>query len=83
MNTIYLFREKKTDKVIYVGSSSRVCKRLGNHIAQLRGDKAMQPIHHYMVDNNLILYKDVEVVLVDFAPDRESMLELEAKYSPC
>jgi predicted GIY-YIG superfamily endonuclease len=80
MYLVYLFKEKRTGKIIYVGSSSRPAARLKEHRAQLMGHKRANNIHKYMNENNLELYVDVEVIWVDCADDRKTMLELEEKY---
>lgn len=77
MYLVYLFREKNSGDVIYVGSSSRPAARMKEHMAALRGEKNMQAIHKYMIANKLELYKDVEVVWYDIAEDKGSMEKLE------
>ena len=82
MYLVYLFKEKKTGEIIYVGSSSRPSARLKEHGAQLRGDKQPCKIHNYMNAKKLKLYKDVEVIWVDSANDKNEMLELETEMIP-
>lgn len=79
---IYLFREKQTGKVIYVGSTRAIGKRLNEHRRALREPKHMLPIHVYMKEQNLKLFDDVEVCIVEFLQDvsREKALEVESEY---
>ena len=82
---IYLFREKKTGKVIYVGSSARPMQRIKEHIqcAEFRKktrNNNHQKIYLYLRDNNLELIKDVEIVWVERVEDKEESLRLEAEY---
>lgn len=81
MYLVYLFREKESGKVIYVGSSARPAARMKEHVATLEGRKPTNmKVYDYMRENNLELYKDVEVVWVDRADDDVSLRELEAEY---
>lgn len=80
MYTVYLFKEKTTGHIIYVGSTARLSARLKEHRHQLSGARNPNNIHRYMIENNLKLYKDVEVVLVDCADTKEEMWSLEEKY---
>ena len=82
---IYLFREKNTGKVIYVGSSARPMERIKEHIqcAEFRKKTKYnnhQKIYLYLRDNNLKLIKDVEIVWVERVEDKEESLRLEAEY---
>lgn len=81
MYTVYLFREKVTGKVIYVGSSARPSARMKEHLQILDERKPNnQKIYDYMRNNGLKFYKDVEVIWVDCADNKEEMYELEAQY---
>ena len=80
MYMIYLFKEKLTGDIIYVGSSSRPAARLKEHNYQLQGLKKTNNIHSYMNKNNLKLYKDVEVIWVDCADSKDEMWKLEEYY---
>jgi len=80
MYLVYLFKEKKSGNIIYVGSSSRPSARMKEHCAALRGDKPQQKIHQYMNKNNLEFYKDVDVIWCDVANDKNDMLKLEETY---
>lgn len=62
MYIVYLFKEKETNEVIYVGSTSRPIVRLKEHKQQLLGMKPQNAIHRYMTEKKLKLYDDVEVV---------------------
>lgn len=78
---IYLFREKESQKVIYVGSSARPMERIKEHIQVSEGRKeSNQAIYKYMKSNNLELIKDVEIVWVERVGDKEEALKLEADY---
>lgn len=81
MYLVYLLKEKSTGNVIYVGSSSRPAARMKEHLQMLRGRKKNnQKLYDYMRKHNLQLYKDVEVIWVDVAENREEMYKLEAEY---
>lgn len=83
MYLVYLLKEKATNQVIYVGSSARPAERMKEHNQVLQGGKKAQekyPLYQYMMNKGLKLYKDVEVIWVDVAKDRESMYALEAEY---
>ena len=79
---IYLFREKQTGSVIYVGSTRAIGKRLNEHRRAFKEPKHELPIHTYMKQNNLKLFKDVEVCIVEFLQDvtKDKALEVEAEY---
>lgn len=79
---IYLFRIKKTGEVIYVGSTRAIGQRLNEHRRGLKEEKHRLPIHEYMIQNNLKLYDDVEICLVEFMQnvDKETVLAKEAEY---
>lgn len=79
---IYLFREKKTGKVIYVGSTKAIGKRLNEHRRAFREEGRMLPIHVYMKEQGLKLFDDVEVCIVEFLQNvsKEDALEVEARY---
>ena len=78
---VYLFREKKSEKVIYVGSSARPMERIKEHIQASEGrKKTNQPIYKYIADNNLKLIDDIEIVWVERVDNKEMALKLEADY---
>ncbi|KIP23794.1 GIY-YIG catalytic domain protein [Bacillus thuringiensis serovar morrisoni] len=80
MYLVYLFKEKSSGEIIYVGSTARPTARLKEHREQLEGRKRPNRIHRYMRDEKLTLYKDVEVLWCDCARDKEEMLKLEEEY---
>lgn len=80
MYVVYLFKEKKTGDVIYVGSSARPAERMKEHAQSLKGMKPRTQIHEYMIANHLELYRDVEVVWVDYGKDKDEMIQLEEMY---
>ena len=81
MNLIYLFKEKSTNEIIYVGSSSRPSARMKEHIQTLKGDKqSNQKIYKYMNSKNLKFYIDVEVIWVDCADTVSEMRKKEEEY---
>lgn len=80
MYLVYLFREKNTGHVIYVGSSARPAERLKEHQQALLGMKKQSSIHQYMNSHNLKLYKDVIVEWVDSGEDKHEMVDLEEQY---
>lgn len=78
---VYLFREKITQKVIYVGSTSRPTERIKEHIQIAEGRKSNnQNIYKYLNENNLELFKDVEIVWVERVKEKELALKLEEEY---
>ena len=79
---IYLFRVKATQEVIYVGSCRQISERLNEHRRAFREPKHELPIHKYMKKNNLKLFDDVEVAIVEYSNDmtKEEALNLEAQY---
>ena len=66
MYIVYEFIEKKTNKVIYVGSTARPCERIKEHKLALEGKKPQANIHRYMNENNLKFYRDVIIAWVDY-----------------
>ena len=80
MYLVYLFREKSTGNVIYVGSSARPAERMKEHMRSLRGEANQTQIHKYILDKGLELYRDIEVVWCDYGKDKDEMIELEEKY---
>lgn len=79
MYIVYLFKEKLTNKIIYVGSTSRPIVRLKEHKQALNGIKNRQKIHTYMINNNLKLYDDVIVEFVKECENKQEMLNEEEK----
>lgn len=79
---IYLFRVKTTQEVIYVGSCKALAPRLNEHRRSFREPKRSAPIHRYMIENNLELFRDVEVVIAEYLSDvsKEEALTVEAEY---
>ncbi len=82
MYYIYLFREKETGNVIYVGSTMYISNRLNEHRRAFREEKHELPIHTYMKGKNLKLFDDVEVCIVKELPNstKEEVLKVEAEY---
>lgn len=77
---IYLFRVKKTGRIIYVGSTWRIGNRINSHRRSMREPNRAQPIHKYLHANNLQLFKDVEVDIVDTTLGKENAMKLESEY---
>ena len=78
---VYFFREKRTGKVIYVGSSSRPMERIKEHMQCYEGRKKNnQEIYKYLKHNNLELLKDVEIVFAERVKEKHKALELESEY---
>ncbi len=79
---IYLFREKETNTVIYVGSTRQITERLNEHRRAFRDKSHELPIHRYMRNNNLKLFEDVEVSIVAYLENvsKEEALKVEALY---
>lgn len=80
MYMVYLFREKATNEVIYVGSSARPMPRLKEHRQQLNGSKRQCNIHRYMNEKGLDLFQDVTVEFVYNAETKDEMLKMEEEY---
>lgn len=80
MYIVYLFREKSTNSVIYVGSSSRPIVRLKEHRQQLSGAKKQGRIHRYMCEHNLKLYDDVSVEFIKECKNKDDMFKWEEEY---
>lgn len=80
MYLVYVFVEKESEKVIYVGSTARPSARIKEHNLSLAGKKPKGAIHNYMIKNNLKLYKDVEVRWIDCADNILDGRLLEEKY---
>ena len=77
---IYLFKIKKTGRVIYVGSTWRIGNRINMHRRSMREPDRAQPIHKYLHANNLELIRDVEIDIVDTVLGKENAMNLESKY---
>ena len=77
---IYLFKIKKTGRVIYVGSTWRIGNRINMHRRSMREHDRAQPIHKYLHANNLELIRDVEIDIVDTVLGKENAMKLESKY---
>ena len=77
---IYLFKIKKTGRVIYVGSTWRIGNRINMHRRSMREPVRAQPIHKYLHANNLELIRDVEIDIVDTVLGKENAMKLESKY---
>lgn len=77
---IYLFKIKKTGRVIYVGSTWRIGNRINMHRRSMREPDRAQPIHKYLHANNLELIRDVEIDIVDTVLGKENAMKLESKY---
>lgn len=75
---IYIFREIKTNKVIYVGQTKFLGRRLNEHRTALK-EKNYAGIYVYMRENNLEFFKNVEVVIVGYTQSREEACKLEAE----
>ena len=80
MYYVYVFRIKETQKVIYVGSTRMVGERLNGHRRAFREEKRRQPIHRYMIANNLELLTDVEMAIIDYAENKDEALKKESYY---
>ena len=77
---IYIFRVKKDGRVIYVGSSRTIGARINEHRRGMREKRREQPIHTYLLLNNIKLIKDVEISIIDTARTKKESLEKESYY---
>ena len=70
---IYVFRVKKDSRVIYVGSSRTIGARVNEHRRGMREKSREQPIHSYLLSNNLKLIEDVEIAIIDMADTKQEV----------
>lgn len=77
MYLVYLFQEKSTGNVIYVGSTSRMQARLKEHKRALTTGKGASRIHRYMNSKNLKLVNDVRIIWEYSTDNMEDMLKHE------
>ena len=77
---IYLFKIKKTGKIIYVGSTWRIGNRINSHRRSMREKDRAQPIHKYLNAKHLQLFKDVEIDIVDTVIGKKAAMKLESEY---
>lgn len=81
MYLVYLLKEKGTQNIIYVGSSSRPTERMKEHNQIINGKRqSNMKLYKYIKSKGLKLYKDIEVIWVDIAETKEQMHDLEEKY---
>lgn len=76
---VYLFEEVSTKTIFYVGVTRYVGRRMNEHRRD-KGRIKRNPLYVYMRDNDLELFRNVEVRLVAFAHSREEANKLEAEY---
>lgn len=67
---VYVFREINTQKIIYVGVTRYIGRRLAEHRKALKDNTCYTAIYVYMRANNLEFFKDVEVTIVDHCDHR-------------
>lgn len=77
---IYIFRVKKDGRIIYVGSSRTIGARINEHRRGMREKQREQPIHTYLLLNNLKLIEDIEISIIDTAETKREALEKESYY---
>ena len=68
---IYLFKEIASSNIIYVGCTRYMGRRLTEHKGAINDPKNYAGIYVYMRENNLKLFEDVEIVIVEYMQDRE------------
>ena len=76
---VYLFERTDTKEVFYVGVTKYVGRRLNEHRRDLKRVKTT-PLYVYMRDNDLELFKNVEVRLVAYCNSRDDANLIEAEY---
>lgn len=83
MYYVYILREKASNNVIYVGYTKYPTRRFKEHKESLddNHDRKCQDVHQYMKDNNLMLYKDVEISLIDCLEFEEEAIAREIYYT--
>ena len=77
---IYLFREIKTQKVLYVGCTKYLGRRLHEHRTAINNPKNYTAIYMYMREHNLKFFEDVEIVIVQHVFGQEEAQKVEAEY---
>ena len=77
---IYVFKKKSDGTIIYVGSTRTIGDRINGHRRSMREAKRRQPIHKYLISNNLQLITDVEISIIDFCSNKEEALLKEMYY---
>lgn len=76
---VYLFVERGSGKVFYVGTTRYVGRRMNEHRRDLKRNK-YTPLYVYMRDNDLELFRNVDVQLVELVRSRDEAAKLEAAY---
>lgn len=74
---IYTFVERASGKVFYVGQTRHVGRRMNEHRRDLKRCQHT-PLYVYMRDNNLELFRNVDVCLVGYAKTRAEAAQMEA-----
>ena len=74
---VYLFEERKTKKIICVGMTKYVGRRMREHKTDML--RKNNNLYVYMRDNDLELFKNVDVKLVDFCKTREEAAQKESE----
>lgn len=77
---LYLFKEVKTGKVIYVGQTRFLGRRITEHIRALKDLRNYAAIYVYMRNHNLEFFRDVEISIIFRGFDRAEMEALETEY---
>lgn len=78
---VYLFEEVETKKVFYVGVTKFIGRRMNEHKRDRSvGRGKRTPLYVYMRDNDLELFKNVEVRLVGYTHDRVEASRMESEY---
>lgn len=77
---LYLFKEVKTGKVIYVGQTRFLGRRITEHIRALKDLRNYAAIYVYMRNHNLEFFRDVEISIIFRGFDRAKMEALETEY---
>lgn len=77
---LYLFKEIKSGKVIYVGQTRYLGRRFNEHLSSLKDLKNHAAIYEYMRNNNLEFFRDVEISVIARCFDRTEIEALETEY---
>lgn len=76
---IYLFEEKASHKIIYVGRTRYPMRRFLEHRKDCKTSNI--PLYTYMRKNNFELYRDINIIITEFITDEEMANTREQYYT--
>lgn len=77
---IYVFKEIKTGKIIYVGQTRYLGRRLNEHRDSLKDTTLHTSIYVYMREHQLEFFRDVEIDIVGYTQDIDEASKLESEF---